>query len=213
MGTFSSNWLADLLLRLPGVLWALSFHEFCHGWAAYKLGDDTAERSGRLSINPLDHLDPIGTLMLIILHFGWARPVPVNSRHFKKPRRDIAIVSAAGAVGNFLSALVIALVFNAFPTMLAPGALRTVLLNAIYINIGLGVFNLIPIPPLDGSKILAVLLPPSALGTYLALERYGMLIIVMLSWLGLLQWIMYPLMSAVANTIIWLSSLPFELFG
>lgn len=210
MGIFSLNWLADLLLRLPGVLWALSFHEFCHGWAAHMLGDDTAARSGRLSINPLDHLDPIGTLMLVVLRFGWARPVPIDSRYFKRPRRDIAIVSAAGAAGNFLSALVLAVVFNMFPSLLDAGALRDVLVHALYINIGLGVFNLIPIPPLDGSKVLAVMLPPSALGSYLMLERFGMLLILLLSSLGVIQLIMHPLMSVAVRSILWLSSLPFR---
>jgi Zn-dependent protease len=109
------NWMADFLLRLPAVLWALSFHEFCHGWVAYKLGDRTAAYQGRLSLNPLEHLDLVGTIMLVVLGFGWAKPVPVNSRYFKNPRRDIALVSAAGAAGNFLTAIACGLAAGAMP--------------------------------------------------------------------------------------------------
>lgn len=160
MGMFSPGWVADFLLRLPAVLWALSFHEFCHGWAAYKLGDRTAAYQGRLSLNPLDHLDPIGTLMLVFFRFGWAKPVPINSRYFKNPRRDIALVSLAGAAGNFLTAFVFGVIIRLFPAMLFYSMpIRQLVFNMIVINIGLGVFNLLPIPPLDGSKVLAVMLP------------------------------------------------------
>jgi Zn-dependent protease len=199
---FSVGWFADLLLRLPAVLWALSFHEFCHGWAASKLGDRTAERQGRLSLNPLDHLDPIGTLMLIIFRFGWAKPVPINSRYFKNPRRDIALVSVAGAAGNFLTALVCGILFNVFPRLLAPGPIRIVMIHMLSVNVGLGVFNLIPIPPLDGSKILAVMLPPSSMSTFFFLERNGMFIILILVATGVLQAIMNPLMQFVLRLVL-----------
>ena len=95
-----------LLLTLPAVLWAISFHEFCHGYAAKLVGDPTAERSGRLSLNPLDHFDLVGTLMLLFVGFGWAKPVPINTRYFRHPRRDLVIVSLAGIVGNILTAVV-----------------------------------------------------------------------------------------------------------
>jgi Zn-dependent protease len=205
MGLFSSNfgtasWLADMLLRLPAVLWALSFHEFCHGWVAYKLGDNTAAYQGRLSLNPLHHLDPVGTLMLIFFRFGWAKPVPINSRYFKNPRRDIALVSVAGAGGNFLTALVCAILINLFPqVMLSPGPIRTLALDFLFINIGLGVFNLIPIPPLDGSKILGVMLPPSQMRAFFFLERYGMIIILVLVYLGAIQMIMSPISNFIVN--------------
>ena len=202
MGMFSSDWLADLLLRLPAVLWALSFHEFCHGWVAYKLGDKTAAHQGRLSLNPLDHLDPVGTLMLILFRFGWAKPVPINSRYFKNPRRDIALVSIAGAMGNFLTALVCGILLNLFPRLLQPGAIRILMINMLFVNVGLGVFNLIPIPPLDGSKILGMMLPPSAMRTFFMLERYGMFIILILVFTGVLQAIMNPIMNFVLRLVL-----------
>jgi Zn-dependent protease len=194
---FSPEGLADLLLRLPAVLWAISFHEFCHGWAARKLGDRTAALQGRLSLNPLVHIDPIGVLMLIFLRFGWAKPVPINSRNFRNPRKDIILVSLAGAGGNFLTAIVCALLIRAFPVLTSLGALSDVLFNMLMVNIGLGVFNLIPIPPLDGSKVLGMLLPPHMMRAYFFLENYGMWIILILAFTGVLQIIMGPIMNFI----------------
>lgn len=202
MGIFSGSGIADILLRLPAVLWAISFHEFCHGWAASKLGDRSAQYDGRLSLNPLAHLDIVGTLMLVLVGFGWARPVPINSRNFRHPRRDIAIVSLAGALGNFATALFFGVLFRAFPSLLGYGALSAVLVNMLHMNIGLGVFNLIPIPPLDGSKVLAVFLPPSALRTWFFLERWGMLIILALLVTGILEAIMIPIIRIVLNIVL-----------
>lgn len=182
-----------MLLRLPAVLWALSFHEFCHGWAAYKLGDRTAAYEGRLSLNPINHLDPIGTLMLIFFRFGWAKPVPINSRYFRNPRRDIALVSVAGAAGNFLTAFACGILINLMPSIMRYEPVSLLIKHFLFINIGLGVFNLIPIPPLDGSKILAVMLPPSQMQTFFFLERYGMVIILILVFTNILPIIMYPI--------------------
>ncbi|MDR3076107.1 MAG: site-2 protease family protein [Synergistaceae bacterium] len=208
---FRSINIVNILLSIPGLLWALSFHEFCHGWAAYKLGDYTAARQGRLSLNPIHHLDPLGTLMLIFFHFGWAKPVQINSRNFKKPRRDIAIVSLAGPAGNFLSAFVIA-IFCGIMVRFIPGSLFTfgritplltpfgqIMMNMMMINVGLGIFNLIPIPPLDGSKVLSMFLPVSALRAFFFLERYGMYIILILAYTGVIGEIMKPFFSVMST--------------
>ncbi|MDR0654261.1 MAG: site-2 protease family protein [Synergistaceae bacterium] len=212
---FSRFDIANLLLRLPALLWALSFHEFCHGYVAYLLGDNTAARQGRLTLNPLHHLDPFGTITLLVLGFGWAKPVQINSRYFKNPKRDIALVSLAGAAGNFLSALAVAIVCglaarfssNARNYIIdiinyiffgrSMSSIGAVIANLMTLNVGLGIFNLIPIPPLDGSRVLSVFLPVSALRGYYFLERWGMIIILMLSYGGIIGRIMYPLFNTL----------------
>jgi Zn-dependent protease len=184
----------------------MSFHEFCHAYVAYLLGDYTAARQGRLTLNPLRHLDPIGTITLLVLGFGWAKPVQINSRFFRKPRRDIALVSLAGAAGNFLSALVVAiiwgLVIRFFPDAVfysigrSMSSFSQVINNLMMLNVGLGIFNLIPIPPLDGSRVLSMFLPVSALNGYYFLERWGIFIILILSYAGVIGYIMDPLFGA-----------------
>jgi Zn-dependent protease len=167
---------------------------------AFKLGDRTAAYQGRLSLNPMAHLDPIGTLMLIFFHFGWAKPVPINSRYFKNPRRDIALVSVAGAAGNFITAFVCGMLINLFHAIsIQSPAIWTLVNYFLYMNIGLGVFNLIPIPPLDGSKILAVMLPPAQMRTFFFLEQYGMIIILVLAATDILPMIMEPIIRVLGN--------------
>ena len=190
--------LIRLLLSLPAILWAISFHEFCHGWVAYKLGDRTAAYEGRLSLNPLAHFDPIGALMLLFVGFGWAKPVPINSRYFKNPRRDIALVSIAGAGGNFLTAAACGIVARIAPFAMG-GTFGLFMIILLYVNVGLGVFNLIPIPPLDGSKILAIMLPPSMMRGYFFLEQYGMIIILVLVFTKVLPMIKNPIVYNVAR--------------
>lgn len=195
--------IAEILLSVPAVLWAITFHEFCHGYAAHLLGDPTPKRSGRLSLNPLHHMDPVGALMLLFFRFGWAKPVPVDSRYFKNPSRDLVLVSLAGAAGNFLTAYLVGLLIKAFPAFfLGNFALRQLMLLMVFINIGLGVFNLLPIPPLDGSKVLYVLLPPRWLNSYFWLERYGVLIILGLVITGFLPRIMSPMVMFLASLVL-----------
>ena len=172
--------IAEFLIIAPPILFALTIHEYAHGLVAYKLGDPTAKDAGRLTLNPLSHLDPIGTLMLFIVKLGWAKPVPVNPYNLRNPREDMMWVSFAGPAANFLAAFFLAVVFKlaagSFPYAGQGSFFEVILLMlrwGILINIILGVFNLIPIPPLDGSKILIGFLPP-AYGYQLAqLERFG----------------------------------------
>ncbi len=164
--------LLSLLLTIPGVLIAITFHEFAHGFAADKLGDDTPRNQGRLSLNPLAHLDPIGVVMLIFAHIGWGKPVQINPNNFNRKisaRTGEAIVSFAGPLMNFILAFVFAIIFyaiQAFAPSFVPTQTGMIIMAMIQctvlVNVGLGVFNLIPLPPLDGSKILMVFLPYNA---------------------------------------------------
>lgn len=157
------------LLILPPLLLSLSFHEFAHAWTAHRFGDDTAERAGRLTLNPLAHIDPIGTLLLPLLGvpFGWAKPVPVNPARFRADvnmSRGMMVTSAAGPLSNFLLAGICAVIFGLLarfsPGLVAPGqGVRTLLLLMMQLNVTLGVFNLLPIPPLDGGRVLEGALP------------------------------------------------------
>ena len=174
--------LQDLLLRLAAVLICLTVHETCHGLAAYALGDPTAKRQHRLSLNPLRHIDWFGFAMLVIAGFGWAKPVPVNPNYFKRPKLGMALTALAGPASNFLLALVLLLLVRPVLALSYQGAawagsLVNFLVRATLVSIGLGLFNLIPIPPLDGSKILFSLLPDRQYNWILRYERYGMFIL------------------------------------
>jgi Zn-dependent protease len=190
-----------LLLTIPGVFWAISFHEFCHGYAAKLVGDPTAERQGRLSLNPLAHFDLWGTLMLLFFGFGWAKPVPINTRYFKNPKRDMIIVALAGVAGNFLTAIVCVLFMRAFGPLWVRFTGRAgfwVIFQVIQVNMGLAAFNLIPIPPLDGSKVLYAFLPFGALRYYYWMEQYGMFILIFLLMTGIIDIFFYPIFSLLS---------------
>ena len=183
------HWEAMLnsLQRLAGVLLCLTVHETCHGLAAYALGDPTAKERNRLSLNPLHHIDWLGLAAMFLCGFGWAKPVPVDMRYFKNPRRGMAITALAGPVSNFLLALV--LLFSASRMWALPAEgpaarLFAFLLTTAVLSIGLGLFNLLPIPPLDGSKVLFALLPEGAYYTLMRYERYGMMVLLLLVWLN-----------------------------
>ena len=184
---FDWNGLLSLLGRVAGVFLCLTVHETCHGLAAYALGDPTAKRMHRLSLNPLHHIDWLGLASMVICGFGWAKPVPVDMRYFKRPRLGMALTALAGPASNFLLAL--GLLFTASltaryaPAEPFPVWMYYFLLNTAVLSVGLGLFNLIPIPPLDGSKVLFSFLPERAYYTLMRYERYGMAVLLLLVWL------------------------------
>ncbi|HSO59697.1 MAG TPA: site-2 protease family protein [Desulfobacterales bacterium] len=174
-----------ILLSIP-LLYSIIIHELAHGWVAYKMGDPTAKLLGRLSLNPLKHLDPIGTLMLFVVGFGWAKPVPVNFSNLRGSRKGIVFVSAAGIAANTLLAFT-AFLLNRLLSPSPSGALALLLYYMAQVNIMLAAFNLIPIPPLDGSKILLAFTSGTFQRLLLGLERYGFFIIIGLLYLGVLD--------------------------
>ena len=178
--------LQFLIMLAPVILFSLTIHEYAHALAAWKLGDDTAKRMGRLSLNPLVHLDILGTILLFIVHFGWAKPVPVDPRNFRNPKKDMLLVALAGPVSNVLTAVaaavVLKIVFENFgaAAVVSSSGLSTVvrlLVWFIFIGVVLAVFNMIPLPPLDGSRVLYGLLPDGLARKYMAVERYGIFIL------------------------------------
>ncbi len=182
-----------IILIIPPVLLALTFHEFMHGWVANKLGDPTAKNMGRLTMNPLAHLDPIGTLMIIIVHFGWAKPVPVNPNNLRDPKKDMVLISVAGPAANIALAFVSGILLRSLRGGLfssVPMNVLQPLYNMVYfslqINIALAFFNLIPIPPLDGSKILRGFLPYKYDHIADWLEQYGSFVLMGLIVFGML---------------------------
>lgn len=176
---FGSLW--DMLLRLAAVLLCLTVHETCHGLAAYALGDPTARQAHRLSLNPLRHIDWFGLLMMFLAGFGWAKPVPVNPNYFKKPKQGMALTALAGPMSNFLLALIMLLAARIFCDVASYSEANQRILDFILmvaiLSIGLGLFNLVPIPPLDGSKVLFAVLPDRAYDKLMRYERYGMLVL------------------------------------
>jgi Zn-dependent protease len=174
--------LSTLLLTLPVLLLSLTLHELAHGITADRLGDPTPREHGRLTLNPIAHLDPLGTTILVVtllyssFAFGWAKPVLVNPRYFRRPREGMAIVAIAGPATNFLLALLCLAMFRFFE--IEPGTqLYEVLGTAFIVNVVLGVFNMIPIPPLDGSRVVAVLMDRSTYARWVQLDAYGFIIL------------------------------------
>jgi Zn-dependent protease len=172
--------LRTFALLLPIVLVSLTLHELAHAWVAWRLGDPTAKSQGRLTLNPLAHVDPMGTLMFVLtalianLPFGWAKPVPVDPRYFKRAKEGMAIVAAAGPLMNFLLALICLAVFRHVDLS---GDLSTVVEKAWIVNVVLGLFNLIPVPPLDGSRIVGAVMDDATYVRWIGFDQYGMLVV------------------------------------
>lgn len=172
--------IVEMLYRIPGILIGLSVHECAHAYAAYKLGDPTAKNLGRLTLDPLKHVDIIGMIMLVLVGFGWAKPVMVNPRNFKKPRRDDTIVSLAGAAANLLTAFILTgVVFLLQYAFLIDNMIVfNIIYSAILINLSLAIFNIIPIPPLDGYHVLKNALIRIGADFFWQFERYGQYILI-----------------------------------
>ena len=214
-GNFNWTGLITFLVSTAAALLCITLHELSHGFAAYLMGDQTAKRAGRLTLNPLKHLDIMGLLMMITVHVGWAKPVPIDVRRFRRPSLGLAVTALAGPLSNFLIAF---LVLAGGRLLLEHGgesaAVTYTVLALIYIavlSLGLGLFNLIPVPPLDGSKIVLSFLPERIRYAVLRRERYIALLVVVLVWIGIFdgplnaarQWAMEGLCS--------MSGFPFEL--
>lgn len=199
--------LANFIIIAPPILLALTIHEYAHGMAAYKLGDDTAYQAGRLTLNPLSHLDPIGTIALFLVHIGWAKPVPVNPYNLRNPRTDLIWVSAAGPGANIAIAFISGMLIRFLPFRplildhSITGILLTMLVYSVVINLVLAFFNLIPIPPLDGSKILGGFLKGRAAYNYARFEQYGPFLLMAVLAAGfmfnipILWWFLGPFVS------------------
>jgi len=188
------SYISQIIITALASLLALTVHEFAHGYASYKLGDPTARALGRLTLNPIRHLDPIGAICLVFFHFGWAKPVPIDPRYFKRPKRDFSIVALAGPLTNlilsFLSALGFLLLLRAYYTIdFRAVIVENFFFNLVYfmsafhiVNLGLAIFNLIPVPPLDGSRLLNVILPTRLYFKVMEYERY--------IYFGLIGWLL-----------------------
>ena len=182
------NWsvLTDMLLAVIPALICITLHELSHGFVAYKLGDNTAKNMGRLTLNPIKHIDIFGLIMMVVFKFGWAKPVPVNMRNFKNPKHDMAITALAGPLSNVLICCVVLFIYGLvyLPCNLAGTEFAGSLLYAVYItaylSIALAIFNIIPIPPLDGSKVLFSLMSDEGYMKLMRYERYGMLLLLAL---------------------------------
>ncbi len=214
--------LPGILFTIVVVLISLSMHEMSHAYAAYKMGDPTARNAGRLTMNPAKHLDPFGTISMMLFGFGWAKPVPVNSRYFRKPRKGIMVTSVAGPLSNlilsFVALLIFALMGSFLPIPYSIGAGSTFLDKVLYftllffwylhsLNLSLAIFNLLPIPPLDGSKILFMLLPPKAYFFVARYERYISLALMILLFTGFLSTPLSFICDVISNGMMFIISL------
>lgn len=210
--------LLMLVLSIPGVLIAITFHEFAHAWAADKLGDDTPRREGRLTLNPLKHMDPVGIAMLLFAGFGWGRPVQINPNNFNRTitiRKANALVAFAGPAMNFILAIIFSIIYglliafaSSFMVSSAGEIIELIIIYIISMNVGLGVFNLLPLPPLDGSKILTAFLPTNARNWVESNEKLLYIIFIIIWITPIATLIIRPVINLInqglLNLIMWI---------
>ena len=186
---------------LPGIIIAMSFHEFAHAYVAHKMGDDTANQMGRMTINPVSHIDPIGLVMLLVGGFGWAKPVPVNENNFYRRKTGIFLVSLAGVAMNILIAI-LAIIIYSLTYQFVPGQeYEMVMDNIAWINIAFAAFNLMPIPPLDGSKLIVAFLPASKRFIFYQYEKYGLILMILLISTGVSRYLLSPIVLGIIRLI------------
>ena len=219
--SLTGSMILSTLLTLPGVIIAITFHEFAHAFAADKLGDDTPRYQGRLNLNPLSHIDPVGFVLLLFAGFGWGKPVQINPNNFKREvsmSKGEAIVSLAGPLMNFIIAIVLTFIMGAIykfaPSFMLTNVGDIIILLiqcTIFVNIGLGVFNLIPLPPLDGSKIFMSIMPYKARRWLIENERYFYIAFLIIWISGLSGWIISPIINFISDGLLKLVGIIFGL--
>ena len=199
--------LTDILLSVIPALFCITFHELCHGLVAYKLGDNTAKQAGRLTLNPIKHIDIMGLLMMVVFKFGWAKPVPVNMNNFKNPKSGMAITALAGPVSNLLLSAFLLLIYGfVYVPVETQTTVQAVLLQTLsttaYLSCALAMFNFLPIPPLDGSKVLMGVLPPEAARSFARIEPFGFFILLALFYTGVIGALILPIIRFSNNLLL-----------
>ncbi len=216
-----NDWLLQMLALLPAIIIGISFHEYAHARTAIKLGDPTPKMQGRDTLSPLSHIDPIGFICLLIAHFGWGKPVQIDPRYFKNPLKDQMIVSLAGPVMNLIIAFVSLIIWNVLTVTgvltglsdTAATAINIIFQYMVIINISLFIFNLLPLPNFDGSKILMYFVPDKWKMRLLSIEKYGFIIFLIIVITPIPQYVITPILNAILTAMQYIIAIPFSIFS